>query len=61
MRILLIGTNGQLGWELNRTLLTLGELTAVDYPQIDLADLESMSSLIREFKPGIIVNAAAYT
>jgi len=61
MRILLIGKNGQLGWELNRTLLTLGELTAVDYPQLDLANLESMRSLIREFKPGIIVNAAAYT
>ena len=61
MRILLIGANGQLGWELNRTLLTLGELTSVDFPQINLADMGSVRSLIREIKPGIIVNAAAYT
>lgn len=61
MRILLIGKNGQLGWELHRTLAVLGELTAVDYPEIDLEHPESGSDLIRRVQPQIIVNAAAYT
>ena len=60
MRILLIGKAGQLGWELNRTLLTLGEIIALDYPEIDLANTGSISALIGEVKPSVIVNAAAY-
>jgi dTDP-4-dehydrorhamnose reductase len=61
MRILLLGKNGQLGWELNRSLATLGELIALDYPEIDLADSEQLYLLIREIKPEVVVNAAAYT
>ena len=38
MKILLIGKNGQVGWELQRTLAPLGEVVAVDYPEIDLSD-----------------------
>ena len=60
-RILLIGNNGQLGWELHRTLATLGELTAVDYPEIDLQHPETGRDLIRQIRPQMIVNAAAYT
>jgi dTDP-4-dehydrorhamnose reductase len=60
-RILLIGKNGQLGWELHRTLATLGELTAVDYPEIDLEHPETGRDLIRQIRPQVIVNAAAYT
>jgi dTDP-4-dehydrorhamnose reductase len=60
-QILLIGKNGQLGWELHRSLATLGELTAVDYPEIDLKYQETCRELIRKIKPNIIVNAAAYT
>jgi dTDP-4-dehydrorhamnose reductase len=60
-RILLIGKNGQLGWELHRALSILGELTAVDYPEINLEQPESTVRLIRELKPQVIVNAAAYT
>jgi len=60
-KILLLGSNGQVGWELNRTLLTLGDVVALDYPQIDLADPESIRSIVREIKPTIIVNATAYT
>lgn len=60
-RILLIGKNGQVGWELNRTLLPLGEITAVDYPEIDLAKPDQIRNLVREVKPDLIVNAAAYT
>ena len=61
VRILLIGKNGQLGWELNRTLATLGELTAVDFPEIDLEQPETGRVLIRRIRPQVIVNAAAYT
>ena len=61
MKILLLGNTGQVGWELNRTLLTLGELTALDYPQVNMADSESISAVVRETQPNIIVNATAYT
>jgi dTDP-4-dehydrorhamnose reductase len=60
-RILLLGNTGQVGWELNRTLLTLGELNALDYPQIDMAKPECIRSVIRDTKPDIIINATAYT
>ena len=61
MKILLLGNTGQLGWELNRTLLTLGNLTALDYPQIDMADPASIQSNVRETKPDLIITATAYT
>jgi dTDP-4-dehydrorhamnose reductase len=60
-RVLLIGKNGQLGWELHRTLATLGELVAVDYPEIDLGQPETGRDLIRRIQPQVIVNAAAFT
>ena len=60
-RILLIGKNGQLGWELHRALSTLGELTAVDYPEIDLEQPESVARLVRKNRPEVVINAAAYT
>ena len=61
VKILLIGKNGQLGWELRRTLLPLGEITAVDYPEIDLASEQSTREWVRRAAPQVIVNAAAYT
>jgi dTDP-4-dehydrorhamnose reductase len=61
MRILLLGNTGQLGWELERTLAPLGELTACDYPDIDLADLSSLRQRIRNCQPDLVVNATAYT
>lgn len=60
-RILLLAKNGQLGWELNRALLPLGEVTAVETPQIDLERPETYINLIRELKPSVIINPAAYT
>ena len=60
-RFLLIGKTGQLGWELQRTLATLGEVVALDYPEIDLAKPESLREVIRNVSPQIIINAAAYT
>jgi dTDP-4-dehydrorhamnose reductase len=61
VRILLIGKNGQLGWELHRSLAPLGELIAVDYPEIDLADPDSTRRLVRNTTPDLVVNSAAYT
>ena len=60
-RILLLGKNGQVGWELERTLAPLGAVMAVDFPEVDLADTEGVRRLVREARPEIIVNAAAYT
>ena len=60
-KILVIGRRGQVGWELRRTLAPLGELVAVDHPDIDLTKPESLRALVREIKPGLVVNAAAYT
>jgi dTDP-4-dehydrorhamnose reductase len=60
-KILLLGNTGQVGWELNRTLLTLGDLTALDYPHIDMADLDNIRTIVRNARPNIIVNATAYT
>ena len=61
MRILLLGNTGQLGWELERTLSPLGELTACDYPVLDLADPQSARQVVRDCQPDLIINATAYT
>ena len=61
MKILLLGNTGQLGWELQRCLPTLGDVTGLDYPQIDLANPETLREVIRAAKPDAIVNATAYT
>jgi dTDP-4-dehydrorhamnose reductase len=60
-RILLTGKNGQVGWELQRTLATLGEVVTLDRQDLDLADPDSIRRVVREHKPNLIVNAAAYT
>ncbi len=60
-RILLIGKNGQLGWELYRSLSLTGELISVDYPEINLEQPDSTRDLLHRIHPTMIVNAAAYT
>jgi dTDP-4-dehydrorhamnose reductase len=60
-RILLLGAAGQVGAALQRTLPGLGEIAACDRSRVDLASADAIRSAVREFKPGIIVNAAAYT
>ena len=60
-KILQIGTNGQVGWELLRTCAPLGEVVALDYPDVDLSDSAGLRELVRSVKPDIIINAAAYT
>ncbi len=60
-KILLTGKNGQVGWELQRTLAPLGDVVAVSHREMDLADPDSIRSVIRQVRPDLIVNAAAYT
>lgn len=66
MKILLLGKNGQVGWELQRSLAPLGELIALDRQTVDglcgdLSDLDALRATIRKVEPDVIVNAAAYT
>jgi dTDP-4-dehydrorhamnose reductase len=61
MHILLLGKNGQLGWELQRTLAPLGVLDAFDFPEIDLTNPERLSDITHNIRPNLIVNAAAFT
>jgi dTDP-4-dehydrorhamnose reductase len=60
-RILLTGANGQVGWELRRTLGALGEIVALDSKAMNLANADAVRAKVREAAPRIIVNAAAYT
>ncbi len=59
--ILIIGSSGQVGWELLRTLAPLGDVQGVDYPEIDLSNPDSIRNRVRQTPPRVIVNAAAYT
>lgn len=59
--ILLIGAEGQVGWELRRALSPLGQVVALDHPDVDLANPDSIRRKVREIEPTLIVNAAAYT
>jgi dTDP-4-dehydrorhamnose reductase len=59
--ILLLGKNGQVGWELQRTLAPLGQVIALDQPDLDLTKPDQIRAKLREIKPNLIVNAAAYT
>lgn len=61
MKILLTGRDGQVGWELERMLAPLGEIVATGRAQLDLADPDAIRRVVREAKPQVIVNAAAYT
>lgn len=61
MKILLLGKNGQLGWELQRTLAPLGSITALDFEDLDLANGDLLRQRVLELRPALIVNAAAYT
>ena len=61
MKILLIGNTGQLGWELQRSLMQFGEVIGIDFPEINLTDNSTISHWIQKEKPDVIFNAAAYT
>ena len=62
MKMLLLGKNGQLGWELQRSLAPLGELSSVGRSDgADLDDPQALTHLVRNLRPDVIVNAAAHT
>lgn len=65
MKILLIGKNGQVGWELQRSLSTLGEVIAVDFFDThlcgDLTRPQGIAETIQAVRPDVVVNAAAHT
>ncbi|MDR3368591.1 dTDP-4-dehydrorhamnose reductase [Rhodoferax sp.] len=64
-KILLLGKNGQVGWELQRSLAPLGELIALDRHSTahcgDLSNLTGLAQTVRDVRPDVIVNAAAHT
>ena len=61
MKILLLGANGQVGWELQRSLAPLGDVKVCDRSSANLESLDALRNVVREYGPTIIVNAAAYT
>jgi dTDP-4-dehydrorhamnose reductase len=61
MKVLLIGKNGQLGWELTRSCPKHINIITCDFPQIDLCSFKSIESCIDSVRPEVIINAAAYT
>jgi dTDP-4-dehydrorhamnose reductase len=66
MNILLLGKNGQVGWELQRSLAALGTVTALDFDtpgrwQADFSQPDTLAELVQAHRPQLIVNAAAHT
>jgi dTDP-4-dehydrorhamnose reductase len=61
LTILLLGANGQVGWELQRSLTTVGNVIAVTRQELDFQSLTSIKNLLQIHKPSIVINAAAYT
>jgi len=61
LKFLLIGENGQIGWELRRSLALLGQVVAVGRETVDLTEPDLIRETIRGERPNIIINAAAYT
>ncbi|MGE5471483.1 MAG: dTDP-4-dehydrorhamnose reductase [Bacteroidota bacterium] len=61
MKVLLLGKDGQVGWQLQRALAPHGQLVACGRAECDLADTAQIRSVVREIKPTVIVNATAYT
>ena len=65
MKILLLGKGGQVGWELQRSLSVLGQVTALDFDSKDhcgdFSNPQGVAETVRALRPDVIVNAAAYT
>jgi dTDP-4-dehydrorhamnose reductase len=61
MKIVLLGKNGQLGWEFQRILPILGEVISLDRKELDLCDLDAIQKNLSEWKPNLIINGSAYT
>ena len=61
MRLMVTGASGQVGWELVRSLMPIGEVVAYDRMRCDLQRPERLAGIVEDIKPDVIVNAAAYT
>ena len=61
MTILLLGKDGQVGWQLQRSLAPHGPVVACGRNECDLGDLDRLRRVLRDVRPSVIVNAAAYT
>lgn len=61
LKILLLGKNGQVGWELQRALAALGEVSAIGSLEADFLKPRAVRELVLRRRPDVIVNAAAYT
>lgn len=61
LRVLILGSAGQVGWELQRSFADAGEVFACDRDMVDLTVPEQLRKIVRETKPDVILNAAAYT
>jgi dTDP-4-dehydrorhamnose reductase len=61
MKILLTGKNGQVGYELERSLQGLGDIVTPDRSQLDLSNLQQVRDVVRSVRPNLIINPAAYT
>ena len=61
MKVLITGAGGQVGWELQRTVSTDIEITALHRVELDIADQAAVMSVIKELQPDLVINAAAYT
>jgi dTDP-4-dehydrorhamnose reductase len=60
-KILIFGRVGQVGWELRHKLACLGQVSSVDFPEIDFSKPDTIRDAVRAVEPTVIVNAAAYT
>lgn len=61
MKVLVTAKNGQLGWELSQTLPKNVEAIFLDSKELDITNSESVFEKVKNFKPGLVINAAAYT
>lgn len=61
MKLLVTGANGQIGWQLQRTLAPLGEVVALSRAELDLSDPEQSATVVRDIRPDVLLSAAAYT
>lgn len=61
MKIVLIGKNGQLGWEFQRTLPALGEIISLGREELDVSNFHAVPTILNNLKPNLIINASAYT
>ncbi len=61
LQVLVVGSNGQLGYSLIKTVPDNIEITAVDKEELDLTDVKGISKILDSYRPEVIINAAAYT